>query len=50
MDNSEIIVIDSERLKNSEGLLRHTTAFFKDIESQQNNMTFNDDEESFLEK
>lgn len=33
MDNSEIIVIDSERLKNSEGLLRHTTAFFKDIGS-----------------
>jgi ABC-type enterochelin transport system substrate-binding protein len=27
MENSEIIVIDSERLKNSEGLLRHTTAF-----------------------
>lgn len=33
MDNSEIIVIDSEGLKNSEGLLRHTTAFFQDIAS-----------------
>jgi hypothetical protein len=27
MENSEIIIIDSERLKNSEGLLRHTNYF-----------------------
>lgn len=31
MDNSEIIIIDSDKLKNSEGLLWHSAVFFEDL-------------------